>query len=255
MASHRGSQPLARPPACSLRLLLLLPPLHEISVLLLLLLLVLNWLYTKPRGGTHARTTLTTTAEESNSVIVLERVPWIIRKLAAVRIIRDCRYCRRASPARDSARARRDKIVTVISTHSPRNHARDIYLYIYIYCHSHARSLTHSVDRTGHTHTHTTMLEAFNERTRARALASRWGLARRARGYARTGMCMLYIRTYVLPTCVTLYSYIRTTSTDGGRTRTRSPRAAPNLRLKDSTLNLQFGFKFPLVKSKGFIRD
>lgn len=99
------------------------------------------------------------------------------------------------------------------------------------------------------------MLEAFNERTRARVLASRWGLARRARGYARTGMCMLYIRTYVLPTCVTLYSYIRTTSTDGGRTRTRSPRAAPNLRLKDSTLNLQFGFKFPLVKSKGFIRD
>lgn len=132
---------------------------------------------------------------------------------------------------------------------------RTRYISIYIYILSFTRTLSHAFSGQDRTHTHTTMLEAFNERTRARVLASRWGLARRARGYARTGMCMLYIRTYVLPTCVTLYSYIRTTSTDGGRTRTRSPRAAPNLRLKDSTLNLQFGFKFPLVKSKGFIRD
>lgn len=158
MASHRGSQPLARPPACSLRLLLLLPPLHEISVLLLLLLLVLNWLYTKPRGGTHARTTLTTTAEESNSVIVLERVPWIIRKLAAVRIIRDCRYCRRPrtrlSRSRLRPRAAGQNSYGNKYALATQPRTRYISIYIYIYCHSHARSLTHSVDRTGHTHTH-----------------------------------------------------------------------------------------------------
>lgn len=174
-------------------------------------------------GGTHARTTLTTTAEESNSVIVLERVPWIIRKLAAVRIIRDCRYCRRASPARDSARARRDKIVTVISTHSPRNHARDIYLYIYIYCHSHARSLTHSVDRTGHTHTRRCLKLSTN--ARARACSPRGGVLRDVRAATRAleCVCCIYVRTSYLHALHYTRTYERHRLTEGGHERV--PRA------------------------------
>lgn len=178
-------------------------------------------------GGTHARTTLTTTAEESNSVIVLERVPWIIRKLAAVRIIRDCRYCRRPrtrlSRSRLRPRAAGQNSYGNKYALATQPRTRYISIYIYIYCHSHARSLTHSVDRTGHTHTRRCLKLSTN--ARARACSPRGGVLRDVRAATRAleCVCCIYVRTSYLHALHYTRTYERHRLTEGGHGRV--PRA------------------------------